>query len=51
MEDRRGGRMTRIFVNGKEVRREDLGKYEIESEDVKRILSEKLSESNERQAG
>lgn len=34
--------MTRIFINGQEVRREDLGKYEIKSEDVKRILAEKI---------
>lgn len=34
--------MTRIFIGGKEVRKEDLGKYEIKSEKVKRILLSKL---------
>lgn len=43
--------MTRIFINGKEVRRNNLSQYEIKSEDVKRIFSEKLSNSGKRQAG
>lgn len=34
--------MLRVFINGQEVRREDLSKYEIKSEDVKRILAEKV---------
>lgn len=34
--------MTRIFINGQEVRRDDLRKYEIISEGIRRILSEKI---------
>ena len=37
--------MTRVFIGGKEVCKEDLGKYEIKSEKVKRILAEKISEA------
>lgn len=36
--------MVRVFIGGKEVRKEDLGKYEIKSERVKRILAEKIKE-------
>lgn len=43
--------MTRIFINGREVRRDDLDKYEIKSEDVKRILSEKISNSIRKEVG
>lgn len=43
--------MTRIFINGQEVCREDLSKHEIKSEDAKRIFAEKLSESTEKKAG
>lgn len=39
--------MTRVFINGKEVRRKDLSKYEIKSEEVKRILAEKLRPVNQ----
>lgn len=34
--------MTRVFINGQEVKKEDLYTYEIKSEDVKRILSNKI---------
>lgn len=41
--------MVRIFIGDKEVRREDLEKYEIKSEAVKRIISQNASDS--RKAG
>lgn len=34
--------MTKVFVNGKEVEKEDLGKIEIVSENVKAIFSRKI---------
>lgn len=40
--------MTRAFIGGKEVRKEDLGKYEIKSEKVKRILAEKICEAKKK---
>ena len=33
--------MVRAFIGGKEVKKEDLGKYEIKSEKLNRILVEK----------
>lgn len=39
--------MTRVFINGKEIRKEDLGKYEIKSENVKRIIREALKRKKE----
>lgn len=36
-------KMTTIYVDGKRVTREELGKYEIQIETVKKILSEKLT--------
>jgi len=38
-------RMVRIFVNGKQVTKEELPKYEIHNKAVKRILSEKLTKN------
>lgn len=35
--------MTTIYVNGKRVTKEELKKNEIQIENVKRILSEKLT--------
>jgi hypothetical protein len=35
--------MVRIFVNGKQVTKEELSNYEIHNKAVKRILSEKLT--------
>lgn len=35
--------MTTIYVNGKRVTKEELKNIEIKSENVKRILSEKLT--------
>lgn len=35
--------MVKIFVNGKEVTKEDLSKIEIRSGEIKRILSDKLT--------
>lgn len=37
--------MTTIYVNGKRVTKEDLKNIEINSENVKRILSEKLTKN------
>lgn len=36
--------MVTIYVNGKKVHKEDLKKMEIKSEEIKKILSGKLSE-------
>lgn len=33
--------MVRVFIGGKEVKKEDLGKYVIKSERLNRILAEK----------
>lgn len=38
--------MIKIYVNGQEVTKEDLSRIEIQSEEIKRILSEKLTKSN-----
>lgn len=35
--------MVKIFVNGQEISKEKLSKIEIQSEEVKRILSDKLT--------
>lgn len=43
--------MVRIFINGQEVHKEDLSKYEIKSEDVKRILLGNLPKANKKQTG
>ena len=37
--------MVRIYVNGKQVTKEELSKYEIHNRTVKRILSEKLTKN------
>lgn len=37
--------MVRVFVNGKQVAKEELSNYEIHNKTVKRILSEKLTKS------
>lgn len=37
--------MTTIYVNGKRVTKDELRKYEIKIENVKKILSEKLTKS------
>lgn len=36
--------MTRVYIGGKRVTKEELSNYEIQSEKVKRILAEKLKE-------
>lgn len=36
--------MVRVYVNGVEVKKEDLEKIEIKSETVKRILADKVSD-------
>lgn len=41
--------MTKIFINGHEVRREDLSQYEVKSDEVKRILASKIKEREERE--
>lgn len=38
--------MTIVYVNGKRVKKEDLENIEIHSEDVKKILSDKLTKNN-----
>lgn len=37
--------MVRIYVNGKQVKKEELSNYEIHNKAVKRILSEKLTKN------
>lgn len=37
--------MTKIYVNGNHVAKEKLSKIEIQSEEIKRILSEKLTKT------
>ena len=37
--------MVRIYVNGKQVTKEELSNYEIHNKAVKRILSEKLTKN------
>lgn len=37
--------MTKIYVNGNHVSKEKLSKIEIQSEEIKRILSEKLTKT------
>lgn len=34
--------MLRVYINGKEVRREDLGEYVVKSDVLQRIISEKI---------
>ena len=34
--------MVRVYINGREVRREDLKKYEVKSEVLQRIISDKI---------
>lgn len=34
--------VVRVFIDGKEVRKEDLGSYEIKNEHVKRIFAEAI---------
>lgn len=36
--------MTRVYIGGKRVTKEELENYEIRSEKVKRILAEKIKE-------
>lgn len=38
---------VRIFIGGKEVQKEDLGKYTIKSEKLNRILAGKVRENKE----
>lgn len=37
--------MVRVFIGGKEVQKEDLGKYVIKSEKLNRIIAEKIYEN------
>lgn len=38
--------VTRVFVNGKEVKKSDLGKIEIKCEALNQIISDKQSEKS-----
>lgn len=40
--------MVTIYVNGRKVRKEDLKNIEITNEAVKRMLAEKLSDTEKR---
>lgn len=37
--------MTKVYVNGKPVKKKDIPKIEIQKESVKRILAEKLKKT------
>lgn len=37
--------MTKVYVNGKPVTKEDIQKIEIQKDSVKRILAEKLKKT------
>ena len=43
--------MVRVFINGREVSKNDLQQYEIKSESVKRIFLEKIAVKGQKKAG
>lgn len=40
--------MTKVYVNGKRITKEELAKIEIRNEAVKRMFAEKLSKEKEK---